>query len=350
VRIVVVGATGNVGTSLLDALVADDSVESVLGVARRLPQLTLPKVRWAAADISRDDLEPHFRGADAVVHLAWLIQPSRRVDVMAATNVHGSRRLFEAVAAAGVTNLVYASSVGAYSEGPKDREGVGESWPTDGIPSSFYAGHKAAVERMLDAFEAEHPEIRVVRLRPALIFKREAASGIHRLFLGPLVPGRLLRPSLVPVVPRTERLVFQAVHTTDVAEAYRLALQADVRGPFNIAADPVFDGDELARVLSARPVPVPPAVLRAAADLSWRARLQPTPPGWVDMAFGVPVLNTGRARRELGWTPRRTAAEALLDLLSGFADAAQLPTPPLARLRPWRPRPNEAERVASSAE
>jgi len=345
VRIVVVGASGNVGTSLLDALVADDSVDSVLGLARRLPKLTLPKVEWATADISADELEPHFRGADAVVHLAWLIQPSRRLDVMEATNVHGSRRVFEAVAAAGVPNLVYASSVGAYSHGPKDRAGVDESWPTDGTPTSFYARHKAAVERLLDDFEADHPGVRVARLRPALIFKRDAASGIHRLFLGPLVPGRLLRPSLLPVVPRTERLVFQAVHTVDVAEAYRLALHADVRGPFNIAADPVLDGEELARILGARPLPVAPAVLRAAADLSWRARLQPTPPGWLDMAFSVPVLNTGRARRELGWTPRHTSAEALLDLLSGFAAAAELPTPPLGRLRPWRPKPNAVERM-----
>jgi UDP-glucose 4-epimerase len=343
VRIAVVGATGNVGTSLVDALVRDEAVDSVLGVARRLPALELPKVEWVAADISADDLEPHFRGADAVVHLAWLIQPSRRLDVVEATNVHGSRRVFEAVAAAGVPTLVYASSVGAYSPGPKDREGVDETWPTDGIPSSFYARHKAAAERLLDAFEDEHPDVRVVRLRPALIFKRGAASGIHRLFLGPLVPGRLLRPALLPVVPRTERLVFQAVHTTDVAEAYRLALHADVRGAFNIAADPLLDGDELARILRARPVPVPAAVLRAAADVSWRIRLQPTPPGWVDLALGVPVLNTRRARRELGWTPRRTAGEALLDLLSGFADAAELPTPPLARLRPWRPRANAGD-------
>ena len=191
--------------------------------------------------------------------------------------------------------------------------------------------------------------MRVVRLRPGLIFKRHAASGIHRLFLGPLVPGRLLRPSLLPVVPRTERLVFQAVHSADVAEAYRRAAHADVRGAFNIAADPVLDGDELGRILGARAVPVPPAVLRAAADLSWRAHLQPTPAGWVDLALGVPVLDTGRARRELGWAPRHTSADALLDLLAGLAAAADLPTPPLSRLRPWQPRPRPVQREPAAS-
>ncbi len=300
----------------------------MLGLARRRPGLELPKVAWAAADVSSDDLTPHFRGADAVVHLAWLIQPSHRVDVMEATNVEGSARVFDAVARAEVPALVYASSIGAYSPGPKDRP-VDETWPTDGIASSFYSRHKSAVERLLDGFEATHPDVRVVRLRKALIFKRQAAWGIRKLFLGRLVPGVLVRPGRIPLVPRHPRFVFQAVHTRDVAEAYRLAVVGDVRGPFNIAAPPVLHGDELARVLSARAVPVPPLILRLAADVSWRLRLQPTPRGWVDLAFNVPVMDTTRARQELGWRPTIDAGEALRELLEALADGEGAPTPPL---------------------
>ncbi len=329
-RVVVTGATGNVGTSLIPVLAADPAVTSIVGLARRRPDLDVPKVEWVAADVSRDDLDGPFAGADVVVHLAWLIQPSHRLDVLEATNVAGSKRVFQAAARSGATALVYASSIGAYSPGPKDSR-VAESWPTEGIGTSFYSRHKAATERLLDHFEAEHPSVRVVRLRPALIFKREAASGIRRLFLGRLVPPQLLRPALIPVVPKTDRLVFQAVHTEDVVEAYRLVVVGDARGAFNIAADPVLDPDELARILGARPVPVPASVLRAAADVSWRAHLQPTTPGWVDLAVGVPVMDTTRARQELGWQPKRTSGEALRELLEGFADRAFGPTPPLAR-------------------
>ena len=330
-RVVVTGATGNVGTSLVEALAADAAVDSILGLARRPPEQWRPeKVEWAAADVVTADLGSLFRGADAVVHLAWLIQPSHQLDVLRAVNVEGSRRVFWAVAEAGVPSLVYASSVGAYSPGPKDRA-VDETWPTAGIDSSFYARHKAQVERLLDGFELEHPEVRVVRMRPGLIFKREAASGIRRLFFGPLFPTRLLRPDWIPVVPRVDRLVFQCLHTSDVAEAYRLAVTGDARGAFNVAADPVLDGAELGRALDAKPLPVPGPALRALADLSWRLHLQPTPAGWVDMAFSAPVLDTTRARQELGWTPRFTSHEALRDLLRGLADAAEAPTPALAR-------------------
>ena len=328
-RVVVVGASGNVGTSLLRSLAAEPAVDSVLGIARRIPETKFPKTEWRAADISRSPLRPLFQDADAVVHLAWLIQPGRDEQRLHQVNVEGSGRVFRAVAAAGVPSLVYASSVGAYAPGPKDRA-VDESWPTTGIGSSFYARHKAEVERLLDRFEDEHPATRVVRLRPGLIFKREAASGIRRLFAGPLLPNFLVQRRLIPVVPAHERLVFQAVHSYDVGDAYRLALVNEgARGPFNVAAEPVLDPDELARTLGARKVRVPRALLRGGAALSYGLRLQPSEPGWVDMALAVPVMDTTRARTELGWRPQRSSSEALLDLLEGMREGAGLDTPPL---------------------
>jgi UDP-glucose 4-epimerase len=328
-RVVVVGASGNVGTSVLHALAGDPAVDSVLGVARRLPAMSFPKTDWAAADITRDPLEPLFSGADAVVHLAWLIQPSRKLDVTRAVNVDGSFRVFRAAGKAGVRALVYASSVGAYSPGPKDRA-VDESWPTDGISTSFYSRHKAEAERLLDRFEAEFPDVRSVRLRPGLIFKREAAQEIRRYFAGPFLPSPLIRPGLIPVVPDVERLRFQAVHSLDVGEAYRLAVVDErARGAYNVAADPVLDPDELSSLLGARKVPVSQGLLRRAASVTWRLRLQPAPEGWVDMALGVPLMDTSRARDELGWTPRRSSGGALLDLLAGMRDRSGADTPPL---------------------
>ena len=327
-RVVVVGATGNTGTSLLRALGDESAVDSVLGVARREPKLSFSKTEWAAADVSRDDLVPLFRGADVVVHLAWLIQPSRDLNHVCRTNVHGSTRVFRAVADARVPALVYASSVGAYSPGPKDRL-VREDWPTHGIPTSFYSRHKAEVERRLDRFEHEHPDVRSVRLRPGLIFKREAASGIRRLFAGPFLLSPLVRPRFIPVVPAHHRFRFQAVHSLDVGDAYRLAAVGDVRGAFNVTADPVLDGPTLGRILKARPVRIGQRALRTAAALTWRLRLQPTPPGWIDLAYETPLLDSSRARTELGWSPRYGADAALLDLLSGFRDRAGIDTPPL---------------------
>jgi UDP-glucose 4-epimerase len=329
-RVVVVGATGNVGTSVLEALEREPRVDQIVAVARRAPARAFARTTFSAGDIASSDLIPILRGADAVIHLAWLIQPGRNEAITHGVNVAGSERLFGAVVQAGVPALLYASSVGAYSPGPKDRL-VDESWPTEGIPSSFYSRHKVAVERQLDRLEREQPALRVVRMRPGLIFKAAAATEIRRLFAGPLLPRALLRPELIPFVPDVPRLRFQAVHSLDVGDAYRRALLADVRGAFNLAADPPIGPGELAGILRARPVKLPRAALRAGAAATFALRLQPSEPGWVDMALAVPLLDSARARRELGWEPTHTGTEALSELIEAMHRGSDYATPPLAR-------------------
>lgn len=325
-RIVVVGATGNVGTSVLDALGRDDAVDSILGLARRRATASYPKTVFAAADVTRDDLVPHFRGADCVIHLAWLIQPSRDHGVLWQTNVEGSSRVLAAVAEAGVPALVAASSIGVYSPGPKQR--VDESWPRDGVRSSWYSRHKAELERRLDSFEAEH-DVRVVRLRPALIMKREVAESVRRLFAGPFLPSALVKPGRLPVFPHVPGAVVQVVHSRDVGEAYRLAATRDVRGAFNVGAEPEIDGKRLAAAIGARAVTIPAKLARALASVTFHGRLQPTSPDWLDLALGTPLLDTTRAREELGWTPTRDGIETVRELLLGVADRAGGSTPPL---------------------
>jgi len=339
-RVVVIGATGNVGTSVLESLAGDQRVEQIVAVARRPTAAPWPRTQFVAADVTTSDLVPALRGADAVVHLAWLIQPGREESVTRAVNVSGSERVFAAAVEAGVRAVICASSVGAYSPGPKDRL-VDESWPTDGIPTSFYARHKAAVERQLDRLEREQPQMRVVRMRPALIFKAQAATEIRRLFAGPLLPGQLLRPGMIPFVPDVPRLRFQAVHSRDVGDAYCRAVLADVRGAFNLAAEPTIAAPELADVLRARPLKMSAAVLRTAAAVTYALRLQPTEPGWVDMALAVPLMDSTRARRELGWEPAHSATDALGELLAGMRSGEDFKTPPLARQSSGRGRVRE---------
>jgi UDP-glucose 4-epimerase len=339
-KVVVTGATGNVGTSVMRALAADERVEDIVGLARRVPSAPPPRGLWKGADVATDKLAPLFEGADAVIHLAWLIQPSRDETATRRVNVEGSRRVFEAVADAGVPALVYASSIGAYAPGPSER-GVAESWPTTGVQSSFYSRHKAETERMLDEFERRHSDVRVVRLRPGLCFKGGAATGIRRLFMGPLLPGTLMRREWIGVLPYPRGLRTQAVHSDDVAEAYRLAAVGDARGAFNVAAEPVLDARTIGRALGARVVELPSALVRGAATVAWRLRVQPTSPDWLDMGLLSPLMDTTRARTELGWSPRTGAEQALLELLDGLRSGADSDTPPLAAASSGRLRVHE---------
>ncbi|MGW4500510.1 NAD-dependent epimerase/dehydratase family protein [Micromonospora sp. NPDC004336] len=344
-RIVVVGATGNAGTALLRRLRRERDVD-LAGVVRRLPGPDAgepyDQVEWHACDVglpgAADQLAEVFAGADAVVHLAWQIQPSHDQRVLRRTNVGGSAAVIDAVVRANVPALVVASSVGVYAPGPKDHP-ISERWPATGVPGSSYSRDKADVEALLDRAEREHPGLRVVRLRPGLNFQRAAATEITRYFLGPFAPVRLLRYGRIPLVPTHRRLRMQAVHTDDVADAYARAALGDARGAFNVAADPVLTPELVARHFHGWTVPVAAPVLRAAAALTWRARLQPVDAGWVELALNAPLMSSERAEAELGWQPTHDAVEALRELFAGMADGAHAAGPPMSAAgdRPGRP-------------
>ncbi|MGN9762393.1 SDR family oxidoreductase [Streptomyces sp. SD31] len=329
-RIVVTGATGNVGTSVVRLLSEDPQVGSVLGLARRMPEWSPPKTDWAAVDLASEqtDLVPLFEGVDAVIHLAWAFQPTHDPAVTWRTNVLGSIRVFDAAAAAGVPTLVHASSVGAYSPGPKD-QAVDESWPTHGWPDAAYCREKAYLERMLDTFDRAHPRMRVVRMRPAFLFKRESASEQRRIFGGRFLPGPLARPELLPFLPDIPGLRVQALHTDDAAEAYLLAVKSDVRGAFNLAAEPPVDAALLGEMLGARPVRLPPTAARSAIAAAWGLHLLPASPHLFDAVLRLPLMDCTRARTELGWRPERTAPEVLEEFLHGMQRGEGAPTEPM---------------------
>jgi UDP-glucose 4-epimerase len=338
-RIVVTGASGNVGSRVLETLHELDASHDLVGVARRPPTEgpLADLAEWVTTDIAAEgaanDLARAFAGADAVIHLAWLIQPSHDEATMAATNIDGTRRVLTAVRSAKVPTLVAASSVGAYSPGPKDRR-VDESWETEGIPTSIYSQHKRHVERMLDAFETDVPNTRVVRIRPGVVVQQQASSEQARYFLGPFVPMPLVRRSMVPVVPSLPRLALQVVHATDVAAAFAAAAVTDTaRGAYNIAGEPVLTITEIAGALRAKPVPFPTSVARAIVDITWRLRLQPTDVGWVDLALGVPLMSTERARRDLNWRPKVDARDAVIEAIEGVRTASGGPSPVLRAVR-----------------
>jgi len=123
------------------------------------------------------------------------------------------------------------------------------------------------------------------------------------------------------------------VHVDDVATAYYAAItDDDARGAFNIAADPVLDGVRLGALFGARVVDVPVGGVRALVEATWRLRIQPTDPGWLDLAMSCPLLVVDRAATVLGWRATRTATDALTELLDGMRGHAGGTTPPLAAL------------------
>ena len=168
-----------------------------------------------------------------------------------------------------------------------------------------------------------------MRFRPGFLFKRSAASEQRRIFAGALVPGVVARGT--PVLPYPRGLRFQVLHSDDAAEACRRALTTDVRGAFNLAADPVVTGELLADVMGAKLVEISPKLVRAGMATAWHFRAAPAEPALFDLVMALPLLDCSRARTDLSWAPRRSSRDALTELVEGMAAGAGTATAPLER-------------------
>ncbi|MDG4790680.1 NAD-dependent epimerase/dehydratase family protein [Micromonospora sp. WMMD1102] len=345
-RVAITGATGNVGTALLRRLAREPDVE-VVGIARRCPPPDAGQpydlVRWHAADLGDPaclhPLAERLAGVDAVVHLAWQVQPGQHPARLRQLNLGGSRHVLNAMLAAGVPKLVHASSITAYAPAPADRR-IDEDWPVAGVGRFGHGVDKAAVEAMLTDAVRDYPVLRVTRLRTAPVLGGDVGAEVARHFLGRFTPVPLLRSGRLPVVPRHRRLRIQVVHADDVAEAYLRALHSDRTGAFNIAAEPVVGGGLLAAELGGWAVPLPLGLVRLLTRAGRRARPVPVDGSWPEPGASVPLLDCSRAERELGWRPRRDARETLRETLAGTAAG-----PETARPETTGPPPRPAERV-----
>ena len=157
-----------------------------------------------------------------------------------------------------------------------------------------------------------------------------------RLFFGALIPARLLKPGRLPIVPLPRGVRFQVAHGADVADAYRRVILQGATGAFNVAADEVLTGADVANVLDrGNTVRLPPRLLRSVMNIGWHARALAADPGWLDMAMSVPVMDTSRAQQELGWSPKHSATQTLREMLAAVAQGAGASSGPLRPRHEW---------------
>jgi len=326
--VAVTGPTGTFGFALIPLLEADDRIARTVGIARRPfdpAERGWAKMEYRRGDVrNREALEEAFRGADVVVHLAFLITGTASPETTRAINVEGTLNAFRSAAAAGAKRFVYSSSVAAYGFHRDNPVGMTEEWPVRAAKHLFYAREKAELERLLDDEAAAHPDLDLYLLRPPIVLGPHAV-GAKDVLPGPLAPlGRrlvnLARGRLPVALPApVPSLPVQFIHEDDVAQALVLCIVgAGPPGAYNIAGDGVLTGTEVAREFGLTPVPVPvPPVQAAARAIAAIPTPAPLPPAteWAEALSHPAIMDASKARRELGWTPRYTGLEALRDTL-----------------------------------
>ena len=323
--VAVTGPTGTFGAGLVPLLQADDRIGKIIGIARRPfdpAERGWTKMEYRRGDVrDTDALLEAFAGADVVVHLAFLITGNASRETTRSINVDGTLNVFGAAAAAGARRFVYASSVAAYGFHADNPASIGEEWPTRPAARLFYAQEKAELEALLPREAASHADLALYLLRPPIVLGPNAV-GAKDLLPGPLAPlGRrvLGRPRRLPV--RLPLLVpehpMQFIHESDVGQALLLCVVgAGPPGAYNIAGDGVLTAGDVAKEFGALPIRIPAAPAQAAARAIARLPFLPPLAEWVEAATRPALMDTTKAREQLGWRPRYSGLEALRDTLS----------------------------------
>ena len=324
--VAVTGPTGEIGKPFVAALEREDGVERVLAMARRPfdpAALGWGKTEYRQGDIlDRAAVDALVADADVVVHLAFIVVKATAgsYDI----NIEGSRNVFEAAVAAGAKRLVYTSSVAAYGYHDEGDSGpLTEATPARGTERHAYSHQKAEVERVLNE-AVERAAIDVYVFRPCIVAGPEAPALIAQLPYVQLegkVPAALREalgrvPGVKPVLP-DHGVPFQLVHHDDVASALVAAvLGRGSPGIYNLAAAGEITLTDLANELGWHAVPIPRRAVDVAAQAFRRVPALEVEAGWLEALRAPMIMDTTRAREQLGWAPAFDARATLSALAS----------------------------------
>jgi nucleoside-diphosphate-sugar epimerase len=325
--VAVTGPTGTFGFGLIPLLQDDPRVERIIGIARRPfdpSEHGWSKMAYRRGDVRDEDaLHEAFADADVVVHLAFMITGTASRQAIRAINVDGTLNAFRSAAACGVERFVYASSVAAYGFHPDNPIGMTEEWPVRPASRLFYAQEKAELEQLLGDEAQANPGVGLYLLRPPVVLGPHA-MGAKEALPGPLAAlvQRMLElagRAPVPIPVPAPELPIQLIHEDDVGQALlRCVVAEGPPGAYNIAADDTLTMADIVRELGLTPVPIPAGIVQSAARAAALIPLPSfAPPAseWVEAASHPAIMDTSKAKRELGWRPRYTALEALRDTL-----------------------------------
>jgi nucleoside-diphosphate-sugar epimerase len=321
--VAVTGPTGTFGFGLIPLLQADDRIARIIGIARR--PFDPEQHGWTKMDYRQGDvrdpetLREAFDEADVVVHLAFMITGTASRETIRAVNVEGTLNAFEATAVSGARRFVYASSVAAYGFYEDNPIGMTEEWPTRRANRLFYAQEKADLERLLYEQADAHPDVALYLLRPPIVLGPHAVGAKTALPepLAALAQNALdfARRLPIPVPVPVPDLPMQFIHEDDVGQALLGCIVADgPPGAYNIAGDGIVTAADVVRELGFTPITVPAGIAETAARAAASIPLPSFAPPvaeWVEAATHPAIMDTEKAKRELGWEPRYTGIDAL---------------------------------------
>jgi len=303
-KVIVTGVTGYLGSILIRKLLQDPKIEQVTGIDIKEPNFSYKKFNFIQLDIRDTNLAVAIAGCDTAVHLAFIVQEIRDKKLTYDINVNGTKNFLEACRKNKIRKIVVASSIAAYGSVPRNSV-ITEDTPLNGNNRSYYSYTKMMVEKMLDEFEKNNPNILITRLRPSVLI----GKNINNPF------KQIVNLKTLYYIKGNDKL--PVVYESDVADAFYKVTIEEHPGAYNIHAGNL-SLQWVADKLGIRTKAIPYYIARIVIDIAFLLGASPFSSHWVELARYPFELSTDKAKKELGWTPTKTPEEAFMEMIDSI--------------------------------
>ncbi|HEY7151930.1 MAG TPA: NAD-dependent epimerase/dehydratase family protein [Solirubrobacterales bacterium] len=327
-RYLITGGSGYIGSRLTEVLVERPETERIVNFDVRPPDRSHDKMEFVRGDVrDRAAVTALLEGEppDALVHLAFLLNPIRDEARMYDIDVNGTQTVLGAAAVAGIEQVLVTSSASAYGAFPDNPRPIAEDWPVRGQPDFSYARDKAEADRLCQLWALEHPDRVMTIVRPCIVFGPNVDNYISRTWRN---------SSFMPVMDGVDE-EFQLVHEDDVVSAIVGLLDARAGGAFNVAGDGSLRWGESARMIGLRTRELSFKAVRRLYAVAWalHAPRIESPPGNLNFVRYPWLVSNDKLKAEIGWEPSADTRSVFVETMYA---AGLIATPPPRAAQPVR--------------
>jgi UDP-glucose 4-epimerase len=306
--VAVTGAHSFLGSQLIRRMEQDRRYAKVLAIDIRRPDLPLTKTQFHKVDLTlpnADGQVAHIltrEEADSLVHLAFLSKPTHNTAWAHELEAIGTLHVLNACAACKIHKVLMWSLTALYGPDPTNPNFLTEDHKLGGVSGSRFFSDKVEAERLARRYRKENPTsvMTVIRTAPIL------GTSVHNY-----VSNYLSLP-LVPVMAGYDPLV-QLLHEDDAVDVFKLSVDADFDGEFNVAGEGVLPLGTVLALAGRIATPVPHFLAYPLSKVMWITQVFDAPPMYLDFLRFLCVADTAKIRREMGFSPRRDIRQIIAD-------------------------------------
>jgi UDP-glucose 4-epimerase len=302
-RYVITGGSGYIGSRLVEHLLGREDTDQIVVCDVQPPRVTGAKVSFERLDV-RDAAACRTVLArvkpDALVHLAFILNPSHDEHFMYDVDVNGTHNVLEAASEAGTERVLVTTSAVAYGAFADNPVPLTEDDPVRGVSDFSYARDKTESDRLCQLWGLRHPDRTMTIVRPCIVFGPNVDNYLVRIWT---------KAPFQPDVGNLDQRV-QFVHEDDVVDGIIRLLEGRHSGAFNVAGDGDMTFRETVDQIGVPIRKMPMFLYRLLARVLWAVRVSEAPPGQIAFAIHPWLVSNEKLKRETGWSPRFTTQEA----------------------------------------